>query len=400
MSSEPVAADATQAEAETAHTTAPGATEEYTIVHTGASKLTRRMQKLHVADDGGEKPLIDTTAALPKNSKKNRRMQKAQERRQKKAASKINTFLEFPPELLFEIFSYLRPTDIYRLMRLNHATKDFVLQHEMSIANDIMNRRYFVLHHCFPIPKPLSAVDTAAQTALLHPKRQQATELHKKPYQHILAPSSSELCSCSSCLLAWNDLNLILDLAHFQWNLNHRQPIPMVPRGTTPEWNNDLIQKHAGIVKKAIHSSPLTYAGILQVHLNTITSTLLRQTRFPPHVPVHNHKAKSHLNQHPGLNPADTVRPGKTVHPMRLYNIREKDAEKEDDTFLERPGKPSYEFPFHRDKYYSLLAYVPNRRWVEGDYGDGHWSYYAQGSQAHERDLEFVILQAARLKGS
>ena len=73
------------------------------------------------------------------------------------------------------------------------------------------------------------------------------------------------------------------------------------------------------------------------------------------------------------------------MHPVRLYEVTEVDAAAEDDAFLERDGRPSYEVPFHRDNYYSLLAYVPNRKWSKEQQ---RWIYYAAG--AHERDLAWI----------
>ncbi|KAK0947395.1 hypothetical protein LTS01_026032, partial [Friedmanniomyces endolithicus] len=104
---------------------------------------------------------------------------------------------------------------------------------------------------------PLDEVDEATQPALLNPRREKMTDIHKKPYQHIRPMNTSQLCSCPTCLVAWNNLNIILDFGHFQTHLNRREPIPMIPRGTAPEWNKELIEKHAQIVEKAIES-PLT----------------------------------------------------------------------------------------------------------------------------------------------
>jgi len=53
--------------------------------------------------------------------------------------------------------------------------------------------------------------------------------------------------------------------------------------------------------------------------------------------------------------------------------------------YLARKGPPSYEFPYHRDNYYNLEAYVPNRKW---SHEEGCWKYYA--ATQHERDLEWV----------
>ncbi|KAK3677320.1 hypothetical protein LTR78_002858 [Recurvomyces mirabilis] len=346
-------------------TDATSATGEYVIVQTGGG----RSNKKTVANDDDE-PLIDTTAAIAKNSKKTRRLLKQQEKRQKKYAAKARPQSPFdlPPEILQEVLSYLKPSDVLRLELLSHAINDFILDNEWPIAKDIMDRRYWVLRQCFPLPTHLSQVDEESQTALRNPRREKMTEIHKKPYQHIRAVDSTVICSCPSCLLAWNNLNVILDFWHSQQNLNMREPIPMIPRGMFPKWNLELIEKHARIVDRAMFS-PLTYATIVEKHLESTIGTLLRQVRFPPHLPMHRHNKAAMP---------------KTVHPVRLYHVTEKDADGTDE-FLERDGKPSYEFPFSRDNYYSLLAYVPNRKWDKEKY---EWVYFAKGG--HERDLEWA----------
>ncbi|EMD00307.1 hypothetical protein BAUCODRAFT_63068 [Baudoinia panamericana UAMH 10762] len=340
--------------------------EEYTIVQ----PTSRRPNKgIEVVDDDG--PLVDTTAALAKNSKKTKRLQKQAQKRQQKVAARArpHSYLDLPAELLQEVLACLRPSDLFRMTMVNRATNDFINLHERFIAQDILNSRYWILQQCFPLPEELQHVDVDTASALRDPRRQKMTEIHKKPYQHIKPPDSDKLCTCPFCLLAWNNLNVVLDMAHFQSSLNHREPIPIIARGTNPAWNVELTEAHAKTVERAI-SDPLAYAAILEIHLNTITGTLLRQYRFPPRMPMHRHN-KAPL--------------GKTVHPSILYHLTERDAAKGTDQFLERAGKPSYEFPFSRDNYYSLLAYVPYRKWgTEQE----RWIYYAAGG--HERDLEWI----------
>ncbi|KAF2766970.1 hypothetical protein EJ03DRAFT_277138 [Teratosphaeria nubilosa] len=322
------------------------------------------MQSPGVEDD---EPLVDTTAPLVKRSKKTARLERQQQRRQQKAACKIHSFLELPPELAQEVLSHLLPSDVMRLTQLNHSTREFILENEGAIARDIMQRRYWVLSRCFPLPQLVSELDHESRLALEHPRRQGMIIVHTR-YQHMKAPDASYVCTCNACLWAWNNLNVILDFAHFQDNLDNREPIPMIPRGTQPEWNAKLIGDHASIVERAM-VSPIVHAAIMEKHLNSITSTLLRQTRFPSRVPVHRHNK--------------TTATPKTVHPSKLNNFLEQDAILQDDQFLEREGKESLEIPFHRDNYYSLLAYVPNRKWGRDE---EKWKYYIEGQ--HDRDLE------------
>lgn len=332
----------------------PKATSEvYTLI--GPRKAAR---KPAVVDD--DEPLVDTTESIPLKSKKTERMQKRQQKKLKKTTvtSETKSFLELPPELLQEVLSHLQPSDIFRLLRLNKSTRDFILDNESLIAKDIIVHRYHTLARSFHLPVPLSKVDDTAQAALLSKNWQDRLQIHKKPYQHVRVIDPAKVCTCMSCMLSWNNLNVILDLAFFQRHLDSREPIPMIPRGTYPEWNRKLTERNACIVERAMQS-PLHYAAILQIHLNTIVGTLTRQVRVGK----------------------------KTCHPRRLFHLSTTDIESGTDLFLERSGPPSYEFPFHRDNYYSLEAYVPNRKW---DRDDQIWKYASTG-QPHDNDLSWVV---------
>ncbi|KAF2166278.1 hypothetical protein M409DRAFT_23470 [Zasmidium cellare ATCC 36951] len=319
----------------------------------------RKAAKKPVAVDDDE-PLVDTTESIPLKSKKTERMQKRQQKKLKKTTvtSETKSFLELPPELLQEVLSYLRPSDIFRLLRLNKSTRDFIMDNEDLIAKDIILHRYHTLARSFHLPVPLAQVDPTAQAALLSKNWQDRLQIHKKPYQHVRVIDPAKVCTCMSCMLSWNNLNVVLDLAFFQRHLNNRDPIPMIPRGTYPEWNRKLVERNASIVEKAMRS-PLHYAAILQIHLTTLVGTLTRQVRVGK----------------------------KTCHPRRLFHLSTADIESGTDRFLERSGPPSYEFPFHRDNYYSLEAYVPNRKW---DREDQVWLYASPG-KPHDNDLSWVV---------
>jgi hypothetical protein len=312
-------------------------------------------KKTRIIDE--DEPLVDTTAALPLHSKKTERTKKRLERKQRKAAEQPSptTLLDLPPELLQEILGLLRPRDVLQLSMASQAVRAFVLENENTIARDIIRRRYWVLAQCFPLPLPFDDIDTTAKPALLSERRQNMLQIHKKPYQHVKGIDPLKICTCMSCVLAWNNLCMVLDLSHWQKNLGNRIPIEMIPRGTNPEWNQKLLDKHARIVEHAMNSR-LTHAAILEKHLQSTVQTISR-----------------------------TFRGKKTVHPKRLYHLAPVDAEQETDEFLERSGPPSYEFPWHRDNYYGLEAYVPNRKWSKEK---EKWLYYAEG--LHERDLQWV----------
>lgn len=327
-----------------------------TTVPSGGRRL--RKKSAAIADDDDE-PLIDTTASLTLHSKKTERLQKRLEKKsKKKPKAKPQSFLDLPSELLHEILAYLLPKDLARLQCLNRSTQSFIRDNERTLANEIIRTRYSILAACFPLPVPFTAIDPKYHPALLSTKRQDLLAIHKKPYQHIQPLDPLEICTCMTCVFAWNNLCTIADLAHWQPSLDAREPIPMISRGATPTWNVDLLSQNARFVRAAI-SHPLAYAHLLSKHLDTTTRTILRRSKYV--------KTRPLLPSH------------------RAYHLSLAEAASGSDAFLARKGPPSYEFPFHRDNYYNLEAYVPNRKWSAEE---GRWRYYAGGQ--HERDLEWV----------
>lgn len=322
-------------------------------------KLQRRRHKKLTREET-EQPLVDETAALTLHSKKTKRQQKQQHRREQKAASKSPSanLLDLPAEILSEVFSYLTASDTFRIARTSHDLRDFVHTNEKTIAKDIIQRRYWILHRCFPLPVPFKDVPEDFHAGLLSEKRQDLLNIHRKSYhQHIEMVDPQRVCTCMTCVFAWNNLCLLVDLHHWQKNLANREPIPMIPRGTNPQWNQDLLTKNAEMVRRAMEH-PLYYAVILEKHLSTITATILRFAKW---------------------------KKGTTAKP-RLYHMTDWDVAKGTDAFLERSGPPSYDFPFHRDNYYSIEAYLPNRKFGN----DGKWHYYPLAPSQHEKDLHWV----------
>lgn len=290
-------------------TNAPTSTDEVTYITTASRKPPKNAR---IIDE--DEPLIDTTLALPKKSKKTGRAQKRLEKKQQQAAHrpKATSLLDLPPELLQDILGFLRPSDIFLLKRVNRPLHHFISENENAIARDIIRRRYWVLSRCFQLPVALKDVDPSAHPALLSEKRQDMLIIHRKPYQHVKSSNPLRVCTCMNCVFSWNNLCLILDLAHWQKNLDEREPIPMIAHGSTPEWNRELIDANAAIVEKSMDGHLLHYAMILEKHLCTTMSTLSR-----------------------------TFRGKKTVHPKRLYHFTSLDAMKETDEFLERSGPHS-----------------------------------------------------------
>lgn len=340
--------------------------ESYTIV--APRKVTK---KAAIAND--DEPLIDLTEALDLKSKKISRKKKQQQKKlerfeQKRVKSDIKSFLELPPELLHEVLIHLLPSDIIRLSHLNRSTRTFIFENESSITRAIIQQRYWVLSQCFPSPIAFETLDPVAQTSLLTPSWQNRLILHTKPYPHIRPIDKFSTCTCMTCVMSWNDLCTILDLAHFQPLLNAHQPLPLIPRGTNPVWNTHLASSHAALVEKAIRS-PLHHALILQLHLATIVATLMRPTRWGP-------KKTAPPQQNP------------------LYRLSESDVQARTDEFLERPGPTNYEPLYFRENYNHLkyAAYVPNRRWEREE---GRW-VYPRMRRWHAENLAWVVSQAEK----
>jgi len=158
-------------------------------------------------------------------------------------------------------------------------------------------------------------------------------------------------------MLAWNCLCVVVDFAGWQNRLDQGEPIPIIPRGSSPAWNQILIIKNGAKVKNALRS-PLWYARLLEEHLRSTIRSIRRQR---------NNKGNKRSR----------------------FRMSEEDAASETDLFLERSGPPSTEFPFHRDSYYMLEAYLPNRGW-NGE--ELRWMYMP--ASQHDRDVEWVKAQA------
>ncbi|KAM0716893.1 hypothetical protein Q7P37_006745 [Cladosporium fusiforme] len=322
----------------------------------GGKRIKKKAVKTAEDDD---EPLVDTTANLTLHSKKTERMQKRLEKKsKKKPKAKPQSFLDLPFELLHDIFTCLQPRDLICLQRLNKSTQAFIHDNESTLAKEIIRCRYSILAKCFTLPIPFAKIDPIYHPALLSTKRQDLLAIHKKPYQHIQPLDPLEICTCMTCVFAWNNLCTIADLAHWQPSLDKREPIPMIPRGQTPTWNLDLLARNANLVRSAM-AHPLVYASLLAMHLDTTSRTILRRSKYI--------KTRPLLPEH------------------RLYQLSLAEAACGSDAYLARKGPPSYEFPYHRDNYYNLEAYVPNRKWSREE---ECWKYYA--ATQHDRDLEWV----------
>ncbi|KAL2756459.1 hypothetical protein ACRALDRAFT_2080177, partial [Sodiomyces alcalophilus JCM 7366] len=287
---------------------------------------------------------------------RSKRTERQHKRQQKRVAKKTRATahnptngIPLPNELLLVVLSYLRPSDLFALLRTCRFLRDMVLAWEMSLVRDIIDIRYPCLAQCIRLPVLLSDVDPKFQPALLNPD---GRTMGARKFQHIQPPDHSFICTCLTCVLHWIALCVVVDFAHWQAHLDSGDPIPTIPRGTSPAWNENLLQANADVVRKAL-ASPLWYARVLEEHLRSTTRSIRRH-------------AQNKGNR------------------RRRFEMTRRDELAGTDAFLRRKGPATVDFPFHRDNYYMLEAYLPNRSWGSDD---EKWLYLPD---LHDRDLQWV----------
>ncbi|KAI6082217.1 hypothetical protein F4821DRAFT_219569 [Hypoxylon rubiginosum] len=317
------------------------------------------MRKIEISDDEELGELEDRTEALTLRSKRTERARKRQAKKAKRPNHDSRDLLSLPYELILEILGLLRPSDIFNLVRVSSAYHGFITEEEHRISRDITSWRYACLSKCFRLPVTMQEIDPSIREFVQNPERQDLLTIHKKPYQHIQAPDPAEVCTCLTCLLRWSSLCLIVDFAHWQRNLDVGEPIPMIARGKNPEWNQNLIASNAAIVRKALQS-PLWHARLLEAHLDSTTRSIRRQS-------------------------------ANKGNKRRRFRMSQEEMESGSDLFLERSGPPSFDFPFHRDNYYMLEAYLPNRGWKADSES---WMYVP--AEQHDIDLQYIVRWAER----
>lgn len=310
----------------------------------------------HTSDD--DEPLDDKTAALSLRSKRTERMQRRRVVRNKKRDAIVN-LTKLPTELILESLYYLQPRDVFNFSFVNHRFLSLVNANANVIGAAIIKRRYTILAQCFPTPRLLDHVEPSVRELLKDPNRQKQLSIHNRPYQHIQPPDAQQLCTCLTCILTWNNLGLVLDFAHWQEHLDSGVPILTIPRGQTEAWNTELVARNARIARKAVEH-PLWHARILEMHLDSTIRSIRRHAQN-----------KGNKRTHVAMT--------------------EEDAALGTDSFLVKHGPISLEFPYQRDEYYMLEAYLPNRWWRKLE---GKWVYTISGQ--HERDLELVQRLAKR----
>jgi hypothetical protein len=315
---------------------------------------------LEVEDFDGMEPLVDTTELLTVKSKRTERRRKKIEKKINCPTRSVSPLLNLPYEILVFILGLLQPSDLLLLRGVNQSLQMIIDAEEAALARRIIALRYPCLAKCFRLPALLSSVDAALVNVLQRraaSASSQASSMASKSgtrsFQHIQLPDPTLICTCLTCHLRWNCLCLIVDFAHWQRNLDVGEPIPMIARGRAPTWNAQLVAAHAQKVRRAL-SSPLWYARLLEVHLASTTTSIRRHE----------------------LNKGNR---------RRRFRMTEEDTRSGTDDFLQRNGPPTMDFPFHRDNYYMLEAFMPNRSWI----GDLEAWVYMPADQ-HDRDLAIL----------
>ncbi|EAQ84292.1 hypothetical protein CHGG_10696 [Chaetomium globosum CBS 148.51] len=306
-------------------------------------------------EDDDLEPVEDLTQPLALHSKRTERRRRKQEKRATSASSAANQlrgFLDLPLELMMAILDLLRPSDIFVLSRVNHELRNFLLANEMIITRRIIDFRYPVLERCLIPPVLMENIDPAIQLLLKSPDRPDLALSHRTSPHNIPSPDNTLHCTCLTCMVRWNALCAAVDFAHWQDHLDKGIPIPTVPRGTVPPWNGELLARNRRVVLKALTSS-LWYARILQAHLDSTTRSIRR----------HSHNK---ADQRPHFYMTDT------------------DMRASTDAFLQREGPPTFDYPYSRELYYMLEAFLPGRSWIAASQ---KWVYIKQTQEWHEMDL-------------
>ncbi|KAI6401371.1 hypothetical protein MCOR20_008102 [Pyricularia oryzae] len=357
-------------------------------------------------DSPSDDELVDTTARLELHSRRTDRKQKKNQKRLQKLASRPKVIMDLPHELLIDIFSLVRPSDMFALMRVNRPLHDFIRAESATISRRIISLRYPCLQKCFRLPARLADLDETQRAAVranvgggqtqpaarkeeqwgrgdqargAQDQQQQQQRSrgwgrtwrlsnHPSHLPHVGRPDADSLCDCVTCTIRWIGLNVIVDFAHWQGHLDSGEPIPMFKSWQAPRWNAELVARHAAVVNRAVvDRDPLWYARILELHLATTVRSIRRHT----------------------ANKGNKI---------RRYLLTDEDARSETDAFLERSGPPTIDWPYHRDTYYMLEAYLPNRCWS----GDEKRYLYVPAEQ-HEREVQNIVantvLQQSRAHG-
>ncbi|KAI5925654.1 hypothetical protein F4810DRAFT_59827 [Camillea tinctor] len=318
---------------------------------------------VEVPGDEELRVLEDKTGVLTLRSKRTERLKRKQARKaQKKSERKSHNLSNLPYELVLNVLVFLGPRDILTLQQVSKFFQVLIAQEEHSLARAVHRTRFQCLDKCFRLPVLLSDVDPAVHGHLKNPDRRELTAIHRKPYyQHVQQPDPAEICTCLTCLLRWSALCLVVDFAYWQDHLDKGEPIPTIPRGSLPEWNQSLIARNAALVRKALYS-PLYYLRLLEMHLNSTIRSIRRHS----------------------VN--------KSIQRPR-FHITQDDINSGTDHWLSRSGPLTYDLPYHRNNYDMLESWLPNRSWSSEL---KQWIYIP--AEQHNKDLELVVKWAEQRK--
>ncbi|KAL1841800.1 hypothetical protein VTJ49DRAFT_6553 [Mycothermus thermophilus] len=304
-------------------------------------------------------PRQDTTQNLELRSKRTERQRRKREKKAgslTRAASDTQLLLGLPVELLTAILELLRPSDLLALARTSRVLHGFIFANEADLARRVIRLRYPILEQCFLRPVLMRDIDAAIQPLLQGSYRADLAGIQQWPFARISIPSPDYAlhCTCLTCLGRWNALCVVVDFAHWQDVLDNGEPIPDIAPGTSPKWNQDLLARTRRIVLAAL-TSPLRYARLLEVHLESTRRSVLRHSR----------------------NKTD-----RRPHYRMTTDMAETDA------FLGQKGPPTVEFPYSREVYYLLEAFLPTRSWLTSQQ---RWGYIQRPDEWHQLDLDLLV---------
>jgi hypothetical protein len=305
-------------------------------------------------------PVEDLTEPLALRSKRTERRRRKLERvaNSKSRASTLQPIglLDLPLELLLDILELLRPSDLFTLRRVSKQLRAFIRAEEAGIVRRVINLRYPILERCFVRPVLLTDVDPAIQPLLQSPDRQDLKHSHRIAHQNIPPPDDAFHCTCLTCVVRWNALCAVVDFTRWQDNLDNGVPIPAIPRGSLPPWNRELLARNRRVVLDSL-TSPLGYARILEAHLDSTTRSIRRHSQ----------------------NKADR---------RRHFHLTEEEMRTGADAFLQREGPPTFDYPYSRELYYMLEAFLPGRSWIAERQ---KWVYASHALEWHQMDLAMLV---------